>query len=270
MNKIFSPSRFGKYFLHDLVTARNNFLVSGLILGCLPVVIFAVNSLFNRLITGSWTAYVNPVNQVTSVIVATIVASMVFPAKMYGSLTERRAGSSWLMMPASNFEKWLSMCLVCLLVLPVFLGVLLLGTDAALSALFPMNYGRSLVYWLFNANSLIRDSTGLDISINIPAIIFIEWAECILPFLLGAIFFRKSKVAKTFLALMLLGLVFSILSIVFAGNVNIDFNELQSMADSAGARRLIDSLNILISAVSLAYIAALLGLVFLRIKTLKH
>lgn len=270
MNKTFSPSRFGKYFLHDLVTAKNRFLISGLILGFMPVIVFAINTLINRLVTGNWVTYNHLGNQVLSCCIAIFVAGMVFPTKMYGDLTERRAGSAWLLMPASSFEKWLSMILICLLVVPVLLGALLLGSDAALSAIFPQNYGRSLVYWLFNVNSLLSDRSGLEIEFNIPLIIFYEWTGAILPFLLGAIFFKKSKVAKTFLSLMLLGFVFSTLSMLLIGNVNIDMNDMQMAAQSAGLKRLIDKLNLLMNAFSLGYIAVLLGLIFLRIKTLKQ
>lgn len=268
MNNIFSFGRFWKYFLHDLENARNYFLLSGIIIGLVPVLTYIIFELFNILALGHWQAGSIAV-QLISFSLVIVLGAYIFPAKAYGSITDTGAGSSWLMIPASTFEKWLSMMLICLVVLPLFLSVLCFGSDALLSALVP-NYGRSMMFYAMESDSFVRDYIGDGIELNLPLMVYCEWVESILPFLLGAVLFKRAKVAKTFLALMAFGMVATPLFFLIIGTTSISSDMIESMLNSASVLQITHKVNIAFSAYYILFAALLMALTYLRLKTIKH
>lgn len=269
-NNIFNFRRFGQYFVYDLNNAKNNYWLSLLITGLIPVISYVLSELLSKLFTGAWFSG-SLATQISSVAAALIVVTMSFPAKAYGSITERRAGSSWLMVPASPFEKWLSMILICCVVLPVCLFVLLFGSDALMSLVIP-SYSKPLLYYIWNVNEFIAEGMGDGaISVNVLGIAFVSWASSILPFLLGAIFFKKSKVAKTFLALMGLSIVLSSAAFPFMKGLVLDMGEfLDRSSEFLTAKAFFNRFNILVNLDALLTLGTLLALTFARVRTIKH
>lgn len=268
MNNIFSFSRFGKYLFHDLKNAKNYFLLSGIIIGLTPVLTYTVFELFNILALGHWQAG-NIAVQFMSFALVYILGAMIFPAKAYGRITDPGAGASWLMIPASTFEKWLSMMLVSLVLLPLFLFALALGSDALLSALIP-DYGRSVMFYLMESDSFIRDYVGDGIQINVPLIICCEWLEMILPFLLGAVFFKNAKVGKTILAIMAFGLVATPIFTLVLGTSDFSRQMVETAVNSVSAQQIFSKINTVISVYYLVFSVLVMALIYLRLKTIKH
>lgn len=268
MNNIFSFGRFWKYFIHDLKNAKNYFLLSGIIIGIMPVLTYLVFEIFNVVALGHWQAG-NVALQVISFALVLILGAYIFPAKVYGRITDQGAGSSWLMIPASTFEKWLSMMLICLVVLPVFLAVLCFGSDALLSALIP-NYGRSMMFYALESDSIIADTIGEGIELNLPLLAFCEWTESILPFVLGAVLFKRAKVGKTFLALMALGMVSTPVFTFIFGTSHIGPDVIESVVNSVSVQQIFHKINIVISVYYLVFAVLLMALTYLRLKTIKH
>ena len=137
MNKIFSFDRFWKYFKYDLVNAKSNFGLSALILGFLPLMAFIIGNLLSIIFTGEWAGWsfgtgIGIMAMCASFAISAIIAGV----KLYGHLTDRKAGSNWILIPASTFEKFLSMVLIVFLVVPVCLAAMLLASDFILR-LFP-------------------------------------------------------------------------------------------------------------------------------------
>ena len=108
MNNVFDIKRFWKYLVYDLRQTVANFGIGLLVVGALPVVIYLATGVFSLVFNhGQWNA--DPATtQICAAIAAVIVLIMVFPSKVYGSITDRKAGASWALIPASVPEKFVS------------------------------------------------------------------------------------------------------------------------------------------------------------------
>ena len=104
MNNVFDIKRFGKYFMYDLNNARGNYAVSALVIGLLPLILLVFTVIFSLLFDGEVRPIMFPM-KVTILVCAFFICMLSGPVKLYGSLTERKSGSDWLMLPASSFEK---------------------------------------------------------------------------------------------------------------------------------------------------------------------
>ena len=140
MSNIFDIKRFWNFLLYDLRRARNNYALSMLLLGLTPVILYMIIQFFS-LIFGNGVAEIPDSLKIMVMAVSCVIIILGFGSKVYGQLTEKRAGSDYLMIPASTTEKWISLFLVTCVAAPVVLGVLLLASDGLMSLLFPNSYG---------------------------------------------------------------------------------------------------------------------------------
>ena len=95
MNNIFDIKRFGNYFLYDLRRGWNNYGISLLLLGIIPALIFLVFQ-FVSLISGDGIGETPDEMKFLSIFLACIVVFFGAGAKLYGFVTEKRAGSDFL------------------------------------------------------------------------------------------------------------------------------------------------------------------------------
>jgi hypothetical protein len=151
------------------------------------------------------------------------------PVKCYGKLTEKQYGSFWLTLPASRLEKFISMIIITCIIAPIAGFGIYLGIDAIICAIDP-TCGEGLmatgINYFRNASEFIEEIGGeltlnfgnekipvedralsMDIlrQINNPWLYIDDFFAMSLPFLLGAIYFKKGKTVKTFLALAVIG-----------------------------------------------------------------
>lgn len=229
MNNVFSPKRFGNYLLHDLKTAKDNNLYSFLIIAGLPVLMFIFIELVAIIFSKehAFCEY-NEITQILSLVFATAAAVIVFPIKQYGQITEKRYGSSWLMLPASRFEKWLSIILMTCVILPICLYVVFFGLDSLMSVIFPKYYPEALLSNGNNFKELSEDFGGAEFTMNPLGVSWMCWVESILVFTLGAVFFKKAKFPKTLLCVMAFGMIVSTICVVAFGH---DLQNLESWMD---------------------------------------
>ena len=266
MNNIFDFKRFGKYFLYDLRTAKNKYGLSLLILGTLPISTFVIFELFSLIFTQQF-ASVAMAMKYMQFFAAVVVVLLGAGTKIYGNLTEKKAGSNFLMLPASTFEKWLSMGLIVCFVLPIVLFVLQLGSDALVSFLFPNTYGDRLLA-LVPMQELKDTLLENGVRVNWLGIILLEWSEYVLTFTLGAICFKRSKVAKTILCIFAISMVLSTIGMIIVGhNGTFYFNWFDQFDTVTEAVR---SLNWTLSIAFTVYVGGLLGGIYYHIRTLKH
>ena len=271
MNNVLSPKRFGKYLCYDLENAWNNFGLSLIVLGLLPAIIFVVFQLFSLIFNGHVTINDDAVMPMRflSGIICVVVGFIIFPTKGYGSVTKKRAGSSFLMLPASTFEKWLSMMIVLCLAAPLCLGALYLGSDTLLGLVFPNSYGTPIVKMPFNER-FSEVEMPVDLNINFSGIAWGNWASSTLFFLLGAMIFKKGKVGKTILALFALSIIISTAMSVAAGAfMDQDANVFLRMFDEdpeIAASKLINFAQIS----QYTQVVLLMGLNYLRLRSIKH
>lgn len=269
MSNTFNINRFGKYFRYDLFNARNQFGLSLLILGCLPIITFVFTELFSAVFLSEWADNVVPA-RVLAIVAAVLVTVITFPAKAYGKLTEKKAGSNWILLPASVFEKWLSMMIISIVVLPICLFGLLFVSDSLLALCFPAQYGSALFTREgINLFKLMIDGDN-SLSFNVAGVIFFDWCNNILIFTLGAIVFKKSKAGKTILCLFLFGcIVGSIFAAIF-GTAQLDNDDLVRLFRNWTINDAFRAINIFVNSCYLIMMGLVSTALYFRMKTIKH
>ena len=296
-NNIFNFRRFGKYFTSDIRTCTANYGLSLLTMAVLtPIATYALISGFIYLMGGSWQGPEVPTRTFIFFMMAVCLV-VTMPVKCYGKLTEKQYGSFWLTLPASRLEKFISMIIITCIIAPIAGIGIYLGIDAIICAIDPtcgeglmatgINYfrnasefieeiGGELTLNFGNEQIPIEDRTlSMDIlrQINNPWLYIDDFFAMSLPFLLGAIYFKKGKTVKTFLTLAIIGTAASALM------VPVMKDWAMKIAESYDADMLVyNMLNngifrnfALIDTISdtLVNLAILTGIWF-RIKTLKH
>lgn len=238
MEEYFSFSRFGALLRTDLRNVWKNMGLSFLLMSTSGAVTYLF-VLGLRWLAG-WNElalYGDARGFIFGVMMATLC--IVTPSRCYGSLTELRAGRFFLLLPASVLEKTVSMILICAIVVPVSACGIHFGLDGLLCRIDP-TCGTPLL-------QLMGDNIG-GITGAIPYS---------LAFLLGAIFFKKSKMAKTIGCILLFYMVGGILAGSFLGSIDISqFDTASFTAD--------------LSWVGGAMTILLTILIFLRVRTLSH
>ncbi len=226
MDKKFNINRFGKYFLYDLKSRWSDLGIFFLIFALFPFILYLIYMIFatiggggllELLYGGSVNGPSLPVRFAVFAVV-TGVFVIVFPARAYGFITDKKAGSDWLMLPASRGEKFFSMMIICLVVIPV---VYLIGYGLSdwLLCLLDKSCGDSIA--LTNVNRLSEDDSFHLVGNGIP--LLLAWmVECISVFLLGSLIFKKWKTGYTIIALFAINAVLSTL-FAFAMS-NLDFS----------------------------------------------
>lgn len=238
MATYFSFSRLGSVLKTDLQNARKNMGLSFLLMSCsgaltyLFVLILRWLAGWNELTLGG-----DARGFIFGVMIATLC--IVTPARCYGSVTEVRAGRFFLLLPASVWEKSLSMILICAVVIPVAACAVYFGLDELLCLIDP------------SCGTPLLKLMGEEIW-GITSVIPYSLA-----FLLGAIFFKKSKMAKTIGCILLFYMVGGILAGSFLGSI--DLNAINTTTFTAD-----------LSWFSGAITIVLMGMIFWRVRTLQH
>lgn len=263
--EIFDFKRFATYLEYDLNNAKNNFGLTLLICGLMPAITYIMSGIFSSLLSGTWVTNAVPA-QITAFIIAGIVLILNFPVKVYGGISEKRKGSNWLMIPASTFEKFLSMILMTVVVLPLCASILFFGTDFLMSLFAP---GYDTITELSISN-LFKDSKVDEMLERIGYNGYVEsyrqFTMYALMFLLGALCFKSGKVGKTFLVIIGASIVISMIFIGLVGNVHFSEEYIQTYEPD-------DFLNIMRNIGRIANIiifSGLIGGIYYRIRTLKH
>lgn len=274
MNNTFDIRRFGNYFLYDLGRARSNFMLSGIICGLTPVIIFIFTNLFSFIMTREPATHMDNIYVYLAAMASLLAMIVSFPNKMYGAITEKRYGSDWLMRPASALEKWASMIIMVCVVLPLFVGGIFILSDTLLSICFSSTYGDSIISNISEFRRKFAEETDGMLKISIGGITYLKYAEYMLIFTLGAIVFKKSKVGKTILTIILISMVIgsmggSLIAIIFE-NGDSFMAYMDSLDDPIKIENAVKWLNIGMNFYYLIVFTLLSGGIYYRIKTLKH
>ena len=210
-NDIFDFKRFGNYFVTDIKNAIANYGWSMIILIFFGLISFIIAGLINTIFAYNWEdilnggsiewVHANVASRIGSMVGAATILIFTAPAKCYGGLTDKNIGSDFLLLPASRLEKFISMILICCIVIPIvfIMGYLLI--DCLICMVCPET-GNSIISEVTSTLNLIL------VEGDVPAELIdrIKWTSAIddtwmifLFFLLGALVFKKSKAIKTFL-----------------------------------------------------------------------
>lgn len=227
MSNTFNFSRFGKYFVYDLKRQWKNIGMLMLIFSLFPIIFYMIYMFFAAMFDGGLMKIFigleidGPAGGTRFGVFAVMstIFVMLFPSRAYGEITNKAKGSEWLMLPASRLEKFTSMMLISLVVIPLVYVVVYFLSDAFV-CLLDKSCGDSLMS--FRINKEIGSSDFV-----IPANGFWILASSIvgnaIVFLLGGLIFKKWKVVGTVLVLFALQMVFSGLLSAFITNADLEW-----------------------------------------------
>lgn len=157
MDNTFKISRFGKYFVYDLKRQWKNIGMLMLIFALSPVIFYMLYMFFAALFDGglmklfSGMSIDGPSIWVRFGMAAVMITIfvMLFPSRAYGEITNKAKGAEWLMLPASRLEKFTSMMLISLIVIPLVYVVVYFLSDAFV-CLLDKSCGDSLMSFRIN------------------------------------------------------------------------------------------------------------------------
>ena len=124
MKNIFKLDRFGKFLAYDLNNTWNQYGLSLLIIGLTPTIVVLLNYVMHLVFSGGESFPFGLGVFLTIVAIAVMVAIIAGPKKIYGHVTDKKAGSDYILVPASTFEKFSSMMVNVCVVIPIALFIL--------------------------------------------------------------------------------------------------------------------------------------------------
>lgn len=216
MNQTFNFKRFGTYFKYDLTQMWRNHSKAAILIGGAGAIFYIVWVLFSLVFGYQWQAPMIEARAVVFIIAFTILEF--YQVKTYGHLTEKRAGSSWLMIPASRTEKFVSMLLITLIVIPLLFLAVYGIIDGFLSLVDP-TYGKALVTGFADVYTKLVEGLAeingqIDLNLNPATMIFtsiLSFFCNFLYFLLCGICFKRNKLVAAFAILFAFSVVMSVL-----------------------------------------------------------
>ena len=219
MKSTFDFKRFGKYYVSDLRGVFNDNWLTVLLTALGGVIAYLFCGTIQLIADGAWGSY-GVLGRSVTFLVLFAVLYIIMPAKEYGYITEKRRGSFFLLLPASPFEKSLSMILNVAILTPLAFLAIAFAADALLCLVDP-GCGSTLASVIFSGTALgdaFDDMTGYGTGLLSSGDLFWSGVMSVITtaliFLVGALYFKKSKVAKTFLVLIGLTLVFIIFTCI--------------------------------------------------------
>lgn len=202
MNTIFEFKRFCKFFSFEFrrlaITSWRQLLSQAM---AIPVAVFVYGTV-NLIASGT---FVFPEGEIRMAIMfmALFISLISIPSHLYGKLTDKKLGSEFILMPASLFEKFLTMLINLVIIFPFILFALPILSDLLLVMFSPGT--ESILSCLIkesSSNQIIPDS---DINLFVYAIQ--DFFALILIFTIGALYFKKNKIAGTILALFIIAII---------------------------------------------------------------
>ncbi len=199
MSEIFNFHRFGTYFLYDLRQMWRKHSRAAMLIGGSVAILYVVWVLCSLVFTQHWSAPMIEVRFMLLMVAFTVLE--LYQARTYGYLTDKMEGSDWLMVPASRTEKFVSMLLMTLVVIPLLFLFVYFLLDGFLSLVDP-TYGKALItgFWgtyhgMINMFGQMSESSPIAFSTGALVFAFIIGYICnFLYFLLCGVFFKNHKI----------------------------------------------------------------------------
>lgn len=137
MSETFNFKRFSTYFSYDLTQMWRNKAMTALLLGGGGLIFFLFYvscnlTLFQHLKTPDLASR-------AGIFMLCVFLFNLFTTRTYGFLTDKKKGADFLMVPASTLEKFLSMIIMTIIVLPLLFILTYLCIDAILCLCFPLS-----------------------------------------------------------------------------------------------------------------------------------
>lgn len=185
MNDIFNLKRFGWVFKKSIL--ERPALMLGSLLVCLLI------TLLTYAIVKSSSGIVKA--QLVSFVVGFLIGGSFMSSSVFGYFATPFSGSSYLMLPASHFEKWLCGVLIAV----VFYAVIYLSFYRLIDTLFVSSYHHSLDINSPRYQSMYHAVQVFTFDNIISLQIFIVFANISAVMLLGSLYFNKVSYIKILL-----------------------------------------------------------------------
>ena len=273
MSDTFNFQRYWTYFKFYLKQMWRNHAKAAVVIGGSIAILYVIWVLLSLVFTQEWTAPGSGARVATFFVAYTVL--VLYQTRTYGYLTDKRAGSSWLMIPASRTEKFVSMLLMTLIVIPVLFVVVFFLLDGLLSVVDP-TYGKTFIsafaelwgdtlsgFSSFNSESPLIVPLSALIIMTITGIFsgFLYWLLC-------GICFKKNKIiggiAISFGISLALSLILGVIApALVKSGININTDEAEGLRILAGILNGMEIISVLV----------LIGLgwgIWRRIKTIQH
>lgn len=270
MNNTLDFGRFSKVFAYDIHKSVQNYGISFIVLAILPLLTPVLYGMLSLFFNFDW--------QVPGLITRGIIFALAFVCLMlsfapsvYGKITDKRYGSEYLMIPASSFEKFLSMTLITAVIVPLIF-TLAYGLVDMLAIGVSLAEGTPLLK--FFAQNWVISEDGVNVQIG--WIFTLALILNTLVILLGSIYFKRFKVGKTILASFAISTVLSFVMVPLSNMIigNPDLLTIFTEDVEEWIFEHADKMELYLNAyIDIAYIvqyAILLTLIYLRVRTLKH
>jgi hypothetical protein len=272
MNETFNFSRFWTYFKYDLKQMWRNHSKAAILIGGASAIFYVVWLLCSLVFAQHWTT--PPIAARLVILILAFAILELYQVRTYGYLTEKKAGSAWLMIPASKAEKYVSMLLVSLIVIPLLFFVVYFLIDGFLSLVDP-TYGKALLTGAVGAykgaiESLSALSDVSPISFSSPGLWFYTIIGCFcnfLYFLLCGICFKKNKLVAAIAILFGISLLFSLISGAFLPSFVKNISD--SLDETQLTEWVVRMMNISMAVTCIITVGLAWG-VWRRIKTIQH
>ena len=220
-NDVLNMNRFGRYLVTDVKNAIARYGISLLIMATISLTGYLLVGFFTMIVGEGWHS-MGEIGRSMMMGITFIVLTITAPAKIYGFFTDKKEGSSFLMVPASPLEKTLSMIIICCVIVPLAFFAVYFALDQIVclidgncgnSIIMLINNGKSLLIEAFQKISMESENVIPDYSsLASPWIYVDDLAQSFLIFLLGALIFKSSKPAKTIGCLIIISIVLSMIT----------------------------------------------------------
>ena len=283
MNNTFNINRFGKILKHDGLNFFPNLILVLAILWAIPVIIYLFTALMP---TEEDKDVFDAFSRIDIISTISSIALIIAPARLYKYCNDSRKGIGYAMLPASTFEKFLSMVIYCVIVAPIIYVAGALAIDSIL-ALFNGPYEGFAVSAYFNKyaqinyvlgkdqlNGLVDDTWPIFLNSLSPTVLVLLnlFGTLLLSsiFMFGNMIFKKRKTAKMIGILILLFIVFMIVVINYVAHHETMFSEWDTDTASDILKRfIIVTMNVVLYS-EIIVTALLLWGVYRKIKTQKY
>ena len=232
MRDTFDISRFGKYLGYDLKSRwaeHRTFLLTFVLIPFIYYIAHGFLTGMSNTVSSGFTEFhighPGTALRVSVFVISAVLFLILYPSRAYGFITEKAKGSQWIQLPASRLEKFLSMMLVCLVIVPLaFFCIYLLGDT--IICFLDKQCGTSILSGWFGGQSEVFDAEvpGPDKSLFVGRGIWFVVSGALQissVFLLGALIFKKAKVTKTILSLFIISMALSIIMTLVMANINL-------------------------------------------------
>lgn len=266
-SEVFSGQRFWSYFKYDATQMWRNHVKAALGIGLFGLFFYFIAVTFGLILGDGWDGPNIATRFVVFIIAFTILE--LYQTRTYGYLTEPKRGSAWLMVPASAFEKWLSMTLMTLVVIPVAFLLVYFASDALIALVDP-TVGRSMIASIANGMTDVIDEV-----LRVNGEYDTDWSLWMLApsailgfcvnfqyFLLCGLVFRKHKILGGFLILLGLSIVLSAVTSFLTFNTEVEVTP----ENIDMVRTYLHGFNWIVGLIAVG----LAGGIFWRVKTLNH